>query len=77
MKVIPKRYEHIVFGALLSGMMSFIVSGVSTLLALGPVSGFFVKWIAAWLPSWSIAFPTVLVVAPVVRRILHRIVKEG
>lgn len=71
---IPRRMEHIIFGLLLSGMMSFLVSGVSTALAVGISAELPLAWISAWLPSWAIAFPAVLLVAPFVRRILHRLV---
>jgi hypothetical protein len=50
--------------------MSFIISGVATLRALGWVDGFFGKWMGAWGLSWLIAFPTVLVVFPLVRKIV-------
>ncbi|MEM0899339.1 MAG: DUF2798 domain-containing protein [Pseudomonadota bacterium] len=69
---LPKRLEHYAFGLLLSGMMSFLVSGLSTFLALGRVD--FAEWVAAWLSSWAIAFPAVLIVAPFVRKILAKIV---
>lgn len=68
--MIPARFAHIVFGLLLSGMMSFIVSGISTFLAIGMVSGFFGQWIGSWLPSWAVAFPVVLFVAPLARRLV-------
>jgi hypothetical protein len=71
---IPRRYEFPVFGFLLSGMMSFMVSGIATLINAGPVRAFPALWIASWLPAWSVAFPTLLVVAPLVRRALTRLV---
>ena len=71
---LPKRFEALAFGLLLSGMMSFIVSGLSTALSLGLSADFPLFWLRAWLPSWAIAFPAVLVVAPFVRRILARVV---
>ncbi len=71
---LPDRYEHVAFGLLLSGMMSFLVSGFSTLLAVGLSAHFPATWMRAWLPSWALAFPVVLFVAPLVRRIIHRIV---
>jgi hypothetical protein len=71
---LPRRLEHIAFGLLLSGMMSFVVSGISTALARGLSGEFPLAWLGAWLPSWAIAFPTVLFVAPLVRRIVHRLV---
>ncbi|MEM1317149.1 MAG: DUF2798 domain-containing protein [Pseudomonadota bacterium] len=72
---IPARLEPIIFGLLLSGMMSFIVSGVATALALRAVD--MGAWISAWLSSWLIAFPAVLIVAPLVRRILQGLVKQN
>lgn len=70
----PKRLEPVAFGLLLSGLMSLLVSGVSTALAAGLGPGFPGAWVRAWLPSWAIAFPAVLIVAPLVRRTLARIV---
>lgn len=66
--MIPARYAHILFGFMLSGMMSFIVSGISTFVTLGLVSDFVVQWLGGWMPSWAVAFPTVLFVAPLARR---------
>ena len=73
---IPKKMEHVAFGFLLAGMMTLIVSGVSTLIAIGASAPAFTgKWMGAWLTTWAIAFPVILFVAPAVRRLLHRIVK--
>lgn len=68
---IPKRGAPVVFALLLSGMMSFIVSATSTFLAIGSLEGL----LRAWLSSWAIAFPAILIVAPIVRRILKVVVK--
>ncbi|MCC1493840.1 DUF2798 domain-containing protein [Cognatishimia sp. F0-27] len=71
---IPRSLEHIAFGLLLSCFMSFIISGVSTFLAIGLVPHFLGAWVSSWVSSWAIAFPAVLLVAPFVRRVLHRLV---
>lgn len=71
---IPKRLEGLTFGFLVSGMMSFMVSGIATAMTAGLASGFINLWMGAWLPSWALAFPAILVVAPLVRRIMARIV---
>lgn len=71
---IPRKFEHVAFGLLLSCFMSLLISGVATFLATGLVPGFLGHWLSSWLSSWAIAFPTVLVVAPFVRRVLHRLV---
>ena len=57
--------------------MSFMVSGISTVIAIGLVPGFFASWMGSWLPSWAVAFPVVLFVAPLARRMIAAItVKE-
>jgi hypothetical protein len=66
----PARYAPILFGFILSALMSFLVSGIATLRNAGLVDGFLAAWISAWLPSWLIAFPVVLVVAPITRRLV-------
>jgi hypothetical protein len=71
---LPPRFTLPVTGFILSGIMTIIISGISTLLALGPGPEFLARWPIAWISSWIIAFPTVLVVLPVVRRIVARIV---
>jgi hypothetical protein len=73
--MIPARFAPILFGLILSGLMSLLVSGVATQRALGLPPGFVMAWIGAWLPSWAVAFPTVLVVAPFTRRIVAALTK--
>ncbi|MFN3615574.1 MAG: DUF2798 domain-containing protein [Rubrimonas sp.] len=68
--MIPARFAPILFGLLLSGFMSLMVSGVSTFRAVGLTDDFLMLWMQAWGASWAIAFPAVLIVAPVVRRLV-------
>lgn len=68
--MIPARFAPILFGLILSGLMSCVVSGIATFRAVGLPPGFVTLWMTAWAPSWAVAFPTVLVVAPVTRRIV-------
>lgn len=70
---LPARYGTILLPLLLSIIMTFIVSGISTLKALGPTAEALRNWPAAWGLSWLVAFPTLLLVLPVVRRILARV----
>jgi hypothetical protein len=72
--VIPSRFEPVAFGFVLSGMMSLLVSGISTFRAAGMVENFAGLWMGAWLTSWAVAFPVVLVVAPIARRVVRRMV---
>lgn len=70
--MIPARFEPLVFGLVLSGLMSFVVSGIATLRVTGLVAGFPGLWFGAWLTAWVFAYPVVLFVAPVARRIVSR-----
>ena len=74
--MIPARYATIAFAFVLSALMSFLVSGIATLRNAGFTDDFFSLWIGAWLPSWLFAFPTVVVVAPIARRIVNRMVRQ-
>lgn len=74
--MIPARFAPVLFGFLLSGMMSFIVSGIATFRAAGLGDGFMGLWMSSWASSWLVAFPTVLVVAPLTRRLVARMTKS-
>ena len=67
--MIPARFAPVAFGFFLSMIMSWIISGVSTFAATGG-TGWVPVWFEAWLFSWAVAFPAVLVVAPIARRIV-------
>jgi hypothetical protein len=66
--MLPKNFAPALFGLILSGLMSLLVSGISTYRAVGLGEGYAGLWISAWLTAWLVAFPVVLVVAPLARR---------
>lgn len=71
--MIPARFAPVLFGFILSGLMSCIVSGIATFRVLDGDGAFFESWMTSWMFSWVVAFPTVLVVAPLARRIVARL----
>jgi hypothetical protein len=73
----PKKFAPALFGLILSGLMSFLVSGISTYRAVGFSDHFVGVWTGAWLTAWLVAFPVVLVVAPLTRRLVSLLVGEG
>jgi Protein of unknown function (DUF2798) len=75
MNKLPKRFAPILTGFLLSGFMTLIISAVATFRNIGFTEDFFGKWFAAYLNGWVIAFPTVLVVAPLVRKLVSLLIK--
>lgn len=72
---LPSRYAAFVMPLILSVLMTFVVSAISTLKSLGPTPAFLATWPAAWALSWLVAFPTLLVVLPMVRRIVALVVE--
>jgi len=76
-KKIPNRYTSIVLPFLLSIIMTFVVSMVSTLRSLGLEEFSIYVWMSAWTISWLIAFPTLLLVLPVVRKITAILVQPA
>ena len=73
--MIPAKYAHILFGFILSGLMSGIVSAIATARVLGLNADLPLNWLGSWLPSWAIAFPTVLLVAPLTRKLVARMTR--
>jgi hypothetical protein len=73
--MIPARFAPLLFGFILSGMMSLIVAGIATLRIPPPADTFVPAWLGAWLSSWAVAFPVVLVVAPLTRRLVASLVR--
>ena len=71
---LPARYAGIVLPLLLSVFMSFLISGITTVRTIGLSPDFFGVWMSNWGLSWVVAFPTVLVVMPIVRRLVAMIV---
>ncbi len=68
LRKLPARYAGIVMPLLLSVLMTFIVSMISTWRGVGFTPDFLRLWLGAWGLSWLVAFPTLLLVLPVVRR---------
>jgi hypothetical protein len=74
---LPARYGAWVMPLLLSIFMTCIVSLISTLKGIGWSPQFAHKWLAAWGLSWVIAFPVLLLVLPLVRRVTMVLVRAS
>jgi hypothetical protein len=74
---IPARFAPLVFSALLSAIMVCIVSGFVLTTTHGLHSGLAMQWLRSCATTWPIAFPTVAVVAPLVRNIVARLTAES
>ena len=65
----PAKAAGLIMPLLLSILMTFIVSFVSTLKSLGLDAFTLTGWLSAWGLSWLIAFPALLLVLPVVKKL--------
>jgi hypothetical protein len=70
---IPARFAPLLFSALLSAIMVCIVSAFVLVVSQGLHAGFMSQWLKSCLTTWPIAFPTVALVAPLVRQLVGKI----
>jgi membrane protease YdiL (CAAX protease family) len=69
---IPARFSPIVFGALLSMIMVAVVSAFVLATTHGLHPGFLAQWSKSCITTWPMAFVTVTIVAPLVRKVVAR-----
>ena len=70
---IPVRFAPVIFGGLLSAIMVALVSAFVIAVTQGLHPGFAVQWLKSCATTWPVAFPTVTLVAPWVRRIVGKL----
>jgi hypothetical protein len=75
LRKLPARYAGIVMPLLLSILMTCVVSLVSTMHSVGLGDHLLQIWLSAWGLSWLIAFPTLLLVLPLVRSATRHLVE--
>lgn len=73
---LPRRYAGIVMPLILSLLMTFVVSLISTIKAVGLPPDLLGLWMGAWAISWVLAFPTLLLVLPVVKWLVNLLVEQ-
>lgn len=73
---LPARAQVIVMPMILSLLMSGIVSGISTVKAIGLAEVTILRLLQAWGVSYMIAFPAALLVMPIVRRAVALLVES-
>ncbi len=73
--MIHHRYQSIVFAFVMSFTMSFIMSFVITFFNLGWVDGFITLWLKSWVFALAVAFPAIMLVAPLVKKAVVFLIK--
>ena len=72
---IPARFAPLLFSAILSAIMVAFVSAFVLITAQGLHSGLVHAWLTSCATTWPVAFPTVAIVAPLVRRWVGKITR--
>lgn len=75
--MIPKKYTNIVFSFFMSLLMSCIMSLVISVFNVGLVEEIVAIWLKAWGFAFVVAFPTIIVVSPAVRRLVSAVVDQN
>ena len=71
--MIDIRYFRFVFAFIMALFMSLIISGVLTYVNLGFADGFFGIWMAGYAKALAVAYPSILVIAPLTTKITKAI----
>lgn len=74
---LPAKSIHWLMPLLLSGIMSGVISAYNTIRNLGFIDGVSGIWFHNWLQSWMIAFPLVLVILPLLRRLVGQMIQTN
>lgn len=74
---LPARYAQIVMPFFLSLMMTCLVSLIATVRSVGLTVELVRLWPGSWLLSWLVAFPLMLLVMPLVRRLTMLLVEKA
>jgi uncharacterized membrane protein len=73
---IQARFAPILFSAILSAIMVSIVSAFVLLNTQGLHPGLPEQWVRSCLTTWPVAFPTVAIVAPLVRKLVAKLTRQ-
>ncbi len=73
---LPAHYARFVLPFFLSLVMTCVISGISTLRGVGFSAAFLPLWLGSWSLSWVFAYPTLLVMLPLARRVTAAFVRS-
>lgn len=73
---IPKKYVLFVFGGITSSVVSLVVAFTAVLVKEGLTTYFLAHWLRSFCLAFVVAYPTVIVVVPIVGRLMERITAD-
>lgn len=73
-KKLPRRVFQPLFGLFMACFMSFLMSGAITAINVGVPPDFLARWMRSWGLAFLLAYPAILIVAPLARGLTLRFV---
>lgn len=70
---IPAKYSNLLFAGILSVIMVTIISGAVVMINYGLTAELPRQWLKGFATAWPIAFPSLFIIAPRVRKIVERL----
>ncbi len=74
--MISRKHHKAVFSFFMALLMSCIMSFVISVFNVGMVSNIIVIWLKAWSFAFIVAFPTIIVVSPIVHKLVTLVLHE-
>jgi len=74
--MIDKRFQHLVFAFFMSLLMSCLMSLVISIFNIGLVDDILTIWVKAWSFAFIVAFPAIILVSPMVKRLVALAIKN-
>jgi Protein of unknown function (DUF2798) len=71
------KHSNLLFAFFMSVLMALLMSGVLTAIHLGFTPDFIGQWLHSFVLAWPIAFPSILLIAPVVRKIVVKLTEQA
>lgn len=74
--MIPARYHRLVFSFFMALLMSCLMSLVITIFNVGLVDNIILIWLKAWAFAFSVAFPAIFIISPLVHKLVALVLHE-
>jgi len=74
--MISRKHHKTVFSFFMALLMSCIMSFVISVFNVGMVSNIIAIWLKAWSFAFLVAFPTIIVVSPIVHKLVTLVLHE-
>ncbi|CAM8638688.1 Protein of unknown function DUF2798 [Oxalobacteraceae bacterium] len=68
---IPRKYHHLVYGVIQSGVTCAVASGISSYGAVA-LEQYLAHWFKSWIVSWVIMLPVVVLASPYIRKLANK-----